>query len=219
MSGTTPSPDGTSPPAVLAHDWFPGRVPPNVVLRPGAHLDTSYGFALFLSERPAALTMGTASGAYDMTTFAVGPSGRVSVGDYACLNSTSFFCERRISVGAHCLLAWGVVLSDTWAHAPVPARRAAMLRSALSSGRPLPSLPEAAPVTLQENVWVGFDSVILPGVTLGRGCVIGCKSLVATDIPPYAVAAGNPARVIRFLAPDDTAEARAQALREYTHGV
>jgi acetyltransferase-like isoleucine patch superfamily enzyme len=67
-------------------------------------------------------------------------------------------------------------------------------------------------VVIEDNVWVGFDTVILPGVRLGRGCVIGCKTVIAADVPPYAVVAGSPPRVIRMLAPDDTEEARQEAL-------
>jgi len=65
-------------------------------------------------------------------------------------------------------------------------------------------------------VWVGFDSVILPGVTLGRGAVVGCKTVIAEDVPAYAVVVGDPARIVRRLDPDDTEKARAQAIREYT---
>jgi acetyltransferase-like isoleucine patch superfamily enzyme len=58
--------------------------------------------------------------------------------------------------------------------------------------------------------------VILAGVRLGHGCVVGCKSVVAENVPPYAVVAGDPARILRHLHPDDTADARAHALRSYT---
>lgn len=71
-------------------------------------------------------------------------------------------------------------------------------------------------ITLNDNVWVSFDAVILPGVTLGRGCVVGCKTIVAEDVPPYAVVVGNPARIIRFLEPDDTDAVRDRALQEYS---
>ena len=45
--------------------------------------------------------------------------------------------------------------------------------------------------------------MILPGVTLGTGCVVGCKVAIAEDVPPYAVVAGDPPRLVRFLDPPD----------------
>lgn len=54
-------------------------------------------------------------------------------------------------------------------------------------------------VIIQDDVWVGAGAIILPGVTLGKGSVIGAGSVVTKDIPEYCVAVGNPARVIKRL--------------------
>ncbi|WP_417670970.1 CatB-related O-acetyltransferase [Roseibium sp.] len=51
--------------------------------------------------------------------------------------------------------------------------------------------------TVGHDVWIGTDASILPGVHIGDGAIIGAKAVVASDIPPYAIAVGNPARVIR----------------------
>ncbi len=48
------------------------------------------------------------------------------------------------------------------------------------------------------DVWIGFDAVIMPGVTIGDGAIIGGKAVVTRDVPPYAVAAGNPAKVVKM---------------------
>ena len=55
----------------------------------------------------------------------------------------------------------------------------------------------AKPITLGDNIWVGGDVTILPGVTIGSGSVIGAKSLVTKDIPANVMAFGNPARVVK----------------------
>ena len=60
-------------------------------------------------------------------------------------------------------------------------------------------------VTICDDVWVGYNAVILDGVTLGRGCVVGAGAVVARDVPPYAVAVGNPARVVKFRFPEEMA--------------
>jgi acetyltransferase-like isoleucine patch superfamily enzyme len=53
------------------------------------------------------------------------------------------------------------------------------------------------PVTIESNVWIGARAIILPGVRVGEGAVIGAGSVVSKDIPPYTIAVGNPARVIK----------------------
>jgi len=53
-------------------------------------------------------------------------------------------------------------------------------------------------IVIEEDVWIGGGSVILQGVRLGRGCVVGGGSTVVKDVPPYGVAAGAPARVVKW---------------------
>lgn len=55
------------------------------------------------------------------------------------------------------------------------------------------------PVVIEDNVWIGEKSTILPGVKIGYGAIIGANSVVTKDIPPYALVAGNPATVIKIL--------------------
>ena len=60
------------------------------------------------------------------------------------------------------------------------------------------------PITVGNNVWFGGHCVVLSGVTIGDNVVIGAGSVVTKDIPAGAVAAGNPARVLRYLSPEDS---------------
>ena len=55
----------------------------------------------------------------------------------------------------------------------------------------------AKPITIGNDVWVGGNATILPGVTIGDRCVIGAGSVVTKDVPPDSLAVGNPAKVIR----------------------
>jgi acetyltransferase-like isoleucine patch superfamily enzyme len=60
---------------------------------------------------------------------------------------------------------------------------------------------DARPINIGRNVWIGFDACVLPGVTIGEGAVVGAKSVVTQSIPPFTIAAGNPARIIREISP------------------
>lgn len=53
-------------------------------------------------------------------------------------------------------------------------------------------------VVIGNDVWIGHESLILSGVKIGNGSVIAARSVVTKDVPPYAIVAGNPARLIRF---------------------
>ena len=55
----------------------------------------------------------------------------------------------------------------------------------------------AGDTVIGNDVWIGSEAIIMPGVTIGDGAVIGTRALVTRDVPPYAIVGGNPARVIR----------------------
>jgi putative colanic acid biosynthesis acetyltransferase WcaF len=55
----------------------------------------------------------------------------------------------------------------------------------------------ANPIVIDDQAWVSADSFIMPGVRIGKGAIVGARSLVTTDVPPLMVAAGSPAKVIR----------------------
>lgn len=65
-------------------------------------------------------------------------------------------------------------------------------------------MPQRGDTRVGHDVWLGRDARILPGVTIGNGAVIGASAVVAKDIPPYAVAVGNPARVVKYRFDEET---------------
>ena len=71
-------------------------------------------------------------------------------------------------------------------------------------GKPVMDCPlKFAPIHIQDGVHVGIGSIIMPGVTIGEGAVIGAGSVVTRDIPPYCVAVGAPAKVIKTFQPKE----------------
>jgi acetyltransferase-like isoleucine patch superfamily enzyme len=76
-----------------------------------------------------------------------------------------------------------------------------------SSGRAIPGYPKPEAKTriaVGHDVWIGRNVVLLGGITIGHGAIIGAYSVVAKDIPPYAVVVGNPAQIKRYRFDKDT---------------
>ena len=83
--------------------------------------------------------------------------------------------------------------SPTAAWSPTPTT-ASTTRTSRSPGRGSPS---KGPTRIGDNVWLGANVVVTSGVTIGERCVIGANSVVTQDIPPFSIAAGAPAKVLR----------------------
>ncbi|GAA4402960.1 hypothetical protein GCM10023187_18570 [Nibrella viscosa] len=186
-------------------DWFPNPLPANIELADMAYPDTSYSFTTFFSEKPVGFSLGYASGNYGHSMFTTGKNGEIRVGRYVVLQCTRIISNLLVSIHDHCMFSWGSVLTDSWLteQTQAPALRRQMLEAAAHSPNRHLEMTDPQPVVIEENVWVGFEAVILPGVTIGRGAVIGCKTIVTEDVPPYAVVVGNPGRVVRYLEPTD----------------
>ena len=72
--------------------------------------------------------------------------------------------------------------------------------------RDMGRLKTAATPIIGNDVWIGMEAVILPGVTIGDGAIIGAKSVVSHDVPPYAIVAGNPGKVVKMRFDRNTVE-------------
>ncbi len=69
-----------------------------------------------------------------------------------------------------------------------------------------PNTLDTPKTILEADVWVGSNAIIMPGITLHAGCVIGAGAVVTKDVPPYAIVAGVPARVLRYRFPPEIIE-------------
>jgi virginiamycin A acetyltransferase len=66
--------------------------------------------------------------------------------------------------------------------------------------------PSRGDTVVGNDVWLGYRALVLPGVTIGHGAIVAAASVVASDVPPYAIVGGNPARVIRRRYEDEDVE-------------
>ena len=201
----------------LPWDWHPGRVPDNVELHPEAYLETTYSFQLFRSQRPGAVHIGRGASVYLGVMFDLGPSARLSIGDFSLLNGSRIIANASVTIGDYCLISWNTVLMDTRRVPRDPLeRRKALEFAPQTAERRVEGDATAKPIEIGNGVWIGFDSCVLPGVTIGDGSIVGARSVVVEDVPAYSIVVGNPARVIRQLDPEESKRAVTAAIAQST---
>jgi acetyltransferase-like isoleucine patch superfamily enzyme len=107
--------------------------------------------------------------------------------------------EERISIGSFCSISQQVQIFGGGEHfhnwvTTFPLRIAMDITGAWEDGLP----GTKGPTSIGNDVWIGTGAKILSGVNIENGAVIGAGAVVARDVPPYAIVAGNPAELIRF---------------------
>jgi len=110
---------------------------------------------------------------------------RIMIGDDCGMTGAVLVADQLIVIGDRVLVGANVVISDTDFHPLSPESR----RHDISAGA-------SKPVTIEDDVFIGMQALILKGVTLGRGSVIGAGSVVTKDVPAGSIVAGNPAKVV-----------------------
>jgi len=183
----------------LPHDWYPGTIPPNVCVCNTAYLGTSYSFQEYHSTVSIGLRIGRGA-SLDKTVLDVGPNGQVSLGEFAFVSSARIICDSEVEIGDYALIGWNVVIMDNYrVPVDVERRRHELERSSLQPERRLENECESRPVRIGRNVWIGFEACVLPGVIIGEGSIVGARSVVTENVPPFTVIAGNPARIVGVL--------------------
>jgi len=108
----------------------------------------------------------------------------VFIGDYSTIRAT----RTSVTIGRDTLIAQNVKL--------VAMNHAFMRKDQLIKEQDLDL--DKMGIVIGEDCWVGAGAVILPGVTLGRGVVVGANAVVTKNVPDYAIVAGNPARILKY---------------------
>ncbi len=114
-------------------------------------------------------------------------TGRIAIGAGALLNlNVMVAAVERTEIGDHCMLANGCLVTDGDHRFDDP-------------DKPVPwqGFTTKGPTILEDNVWLGANVVVTSGVRIGRRSVIGANAVVTEDIPPFSIAAGAPAKVLK----------------------
>jgi len=127
------------------------------------------------------------------------------IGDRVMINGSTFYCTTGITIGNDVLISWGCTIVDSNMHSIVSSERVKELATAKKEydngtigDNPDIQTIKSKPIVIKDKVWIGFNCIIMKGVTIGEGAVIGAGSVVTKDVPDYAVVGGNPAKVIKY---------------------
>ena len=124
--------------------------------------------------------------------------GKVVMHEWSKLGPDSVIsCANHIEIGRDTAIAFGVMVVDHNYHPVNPDDRRYMRHTPHRSPERSPRYAASAPIIIGENVLLGSDSRICKGVTIGDNAIIAANSVVTHDVPANAIAAGNPARIVK----------------------
>ncbi len=189
------------PGAKLEGDWFGARVPENIEVGPGSVIDSSFCFKHYFATGHIGLRVGRNVTIW-RASLAVEQNGMIEIGDYCYVANASLVCSSRITIGSHVMIAGGVTIADSDFHPLGPAARIAdsVALSPIGDRRVRPAI-ETRPVVIEDDVWIGYNAIILKGVRVGAGATISPGAVVVRDVPSGVTVAGNPARAVGELGP------------------
>ena len=132
----------------------------------------------------------------ELLVFAHG--GDLRIGESCYIGEHSrIWSANSVGIGDRVFISHGVNIHDNNSHSVSAALRFRHFQQIVSTGHPSTFEDVAsAPIVIEDDVWIGFNSTILKGITIGQGAIVGAASLVANDVPAYTIVAGSPARVI-----------------------
>lgn len=119
--------------------------------------------------------------------------GKYTYGDLFVINEAK---EHKLVIGDFCSIAWGVTFIVQGEHDTSHISTFPIHRMILKDG--LDDAKSKGNIIVGDDVWIGCNATILSGICISQGAVVAAGAVVTTDVPPYAIVGGNPARVIKY---------------------
>jgi acetyltransferase-like isoleucine patch superfamily enzyme len=131
-------------------------------------------------------------------------AGLITIGNNTFIGGGTFICIENIEIGNDVMFAWGCTITDNNSHSLKWSERVDDVRdwkrgideSKIGAYKDWTNVKRGK-ITIKDKAWIGFNSIILKGVTIGEGSIIAAGSVVTKDIPDWSIAGGNPATIIK----------------------
>ncbi|MDP5171527.1 MAG: acyltransferase [Bacteroidia bacterium] len=160
---------------------------------------TSLGKIVFTQGKPKVINRGTLKignvtrvwSSVNQTRLSVGKGAILEIGSDCRINGPTISANNKVIIGNHCRIAPHVIIMDDDFH-DVSNRQAG---------------GKGGEIIIKDHAWVATRAMVLKGVTIGRRAVVASGAVVTKDVPDYAVVAGVPAKILRYLTPPPEDEA------------
>lgn len=130
------------------------------------------------------------------------PGTRIEIGNHVGISSACLWAKDKIAIGNNVNIGGDTIVIDNDAHPLDYMQRRSDYLEKVGWDVYLDTIP-AAPIQIDDDVWIGARCIILKGVHIGARSIIAAGSVVTKDIPADVIAGGNPCKVIREIARDD----------------
>jgi acetyltransferase-like isoleucine patch superfamily enzyme len=132
-------------------------------------------------------------------------AGIISIGNNTFTGGGTFICTNGIEIGDDVMFSWGCTVIDNNAHSLISSERANDVKD-WKRGLDENKMGfykdwthvKTGKIKIKNKAWIGFNSIILKGVTIGEGAIVAAGSVVTMDVPDFAVVGGNPAKLIKY---------------------
>lgn len=111
----------------------------------------------------------------------------IEIGESTRIHGSCIHASKKITIGRRCLIAANCNIMDSNGHRTLldkPSERYS-------------SVDEPREIVIEDDVWIGMNSIVLPGVTIGAGAIVAANSVVHKNVPPKVIVRGNPAQIVK----------------------
>jgi acetyltransferase-like isoleucine patch superfamily enzyme len=132
-------------------------------------------------------------------------TGEINIGDRTSIGSSTLICIDKIIIGNDVMISWGCNITDNDSHSLKSEERR---DDVLDWNKGIDEnkigkyknwdVVNHKPIVIKDKAWIGFNAIILKGVTIGEGAIVAAGSVITKDVPDYAVVGGNPARILKY---------------------
>lgn len=129
-----------------------------------------------------------------------GHGGQIEMGDFSYLGPNSYvWSAKKITIGKRVLISHNCSIFDSDTHPLDPGERHEQFKEIITTGQPKHINLNEKEVVIGDDVLIAANSIILKGVKIGKAAIVGAGSVVTKDVPPYAIVAGNPAKIVNYV--------------------
>lgn len=179
-----------------------------IKIHPTVIIDRSASVKIFNPPDHPDICLEIGEGSHIFSTFSLlRPQAKIKIGKRCQLGNSHFISAESIDVGDDVIMAWGVTIMDNDAHSLFwderqfdveRCRKDYINTNGFDIARSHDwEKVQISKVNIEDKSWVGFNAIILKGVSIGEGAIIGAGSVVTKNVDPWHIGAGNPLKHIR----------------------